>query len=65
MIIILFPIESGESRIQAQILEILEERVKPYVQQDGGDVEFDRFDRADGGMASHKSGFARSIPMET
>lgn len=33
-----------EGTLEARIMEILEERVKPYVQQDGGDVEFDRFE---------------------
>ena len=31
-----------EGSIQWQILELLEERVKPFVQQDGGDIEFVR-----------------------
>uniref|UniRef100_A0A7S4V5N5 Scaffold protein Nfu/NifU N-terminal domain-containing protein n=1 Tax=Alexandrium monilatum TaxID=311494 RepID=A0A7S4V5N5_9DINO len=34
--------------LEAQIVELLEERVRPFVQQDGGDVEFERFDPADG-----------------
>lgn len=34
--------------LEAQIVELLEERVRPFVQQDGGDVEFDRFDPAEG-----------------
>jgi len=29
--------------LEAQIHDILEERVRPFVQQDGGDVSFDRF----------------------
>mmetsp|Transcript_22024 Transcript_22024/g.41483 ORF Transcript_22024/g.41483 Transcript_22024/m.41483 type:complete len:223 (-) Transcript_22024:46-714(-) len=37
-----------EGSLEAQILELLEERVKPFVQQDGGDIEFVRFDHADG-----------------
>ena len=31
-----------EGSIEWQILELLEERVKPFVQQDGGDIEFVR-----------------------
>lgn len=34
--------------LDAQILELLEERVRPFVQQDGGDVEFDRFEPGEG-----------------
>merc|ERR1712232_287297 len=37
-----------EGSIEAEIMELLEERVKPFVQQDGGDLQFDRFDRNDG-----------------
>jgi len=37
-----------EGSIEARIAEILEDRVRPFVQQDGGDVAFDRFDRSDG-----------------
>lgn len=37
-----------EGSIEARIIELLEDRIKPFVQQDGGDVEFDRFDRKDG-----------------
>mmetsp|Transcript_109731 Transcript_109731/g.305294 ORF Transcript_109731/g.305294 Transcript_109731/m.305294 type:complete len:255 (+) Transcript_109731:2-766(+) len=35
--------------IEAQIVELLEERVRPFVMQDGGDVEFHHFDH-DGGI---------------
>merc|ERR1719401_639194 len=35
--------------LEAQIVQLLEERVRPFVQQDGGDVEFHRFDH-DGGV---------------
>lgn len=34
----------GEAGMIAEILDLLEERVKPFVQQDGGDVEFDRIE---------------------
>lgn len=38
--------ESGS--IEARIIELIEERVKPFVQEDGGDVSFHRFDHDDG-----------------
>ncbi|CAK9034505.1 unnamed protein product [Durusdinium trenchii] len=44
------PQDFEEGSIEAQILELLEERVKPFVQQDGGDVEFVRFDHGDGSL---------------
>ncbi|CAE8637836.1 unnamed protein product, partial [Polarella glacialis] len=40
--------EVEEGSLEARILQLLEERVKPFVQQDGGDVEFERFDYLDG-----------------
>jgi len=36
--------------IEARILELLEERVKPSIQQDGGDIAFERYDEADGSL---------------
>merc|ERR1712039_446049 len=42
------PMVAPEGSIEAKILELLEQRVRPYVQQDGGDVAFDNFDPADG-----------------
>merc|ERR1719428_2741282 len=36
--------------IEERILELLEERVKPFVQQDGGDIDFQRFDHSDGSL---------------
>lgn len=41
-------IEPGS--IEERILELLEERVKPFVQQDGGDIAFDHFDHSDGSL---------------
>ncbi|CAE7942107.1 NIFU4 [Symbiodinium necroappetens] len=41
------PQDFPEGSIEAEILELLEERVRPFVQQDGGDIEFVRFDHAD------------------
>merc|ERR1711972_215786 len=37
-----------EGSVEARIVELLEERVRPFVEQDGGDIEFDRFEPADG-----------------
>jgi len=34
--------------IEARIVDLLEERVRPFVEQDGGDIEFDRFEPEDG-----------------
>jgi len=34
--------------IEARIVDLLEERVRPFVEQDGGDIEFDRFEPGDG-----------------
>merc|ERR1711974_350068 len=42
------PAEFEEGSIEARIVELLEERVRPFVEQDGGDIEFDRFEHADG-----------------
>jgi len=44
------PQDYEEGSIEWQILELLEERVKPFVQQDGGDIEFVRFDHKDGSL---------------
>jgi len=44
------PQDFEEGSIEWQILELLEERVKPFVQQDGGDIEFVRFDHGDGSL---------------
>mmetsp|Transcript_8402 Transcript_8402/g.19782 ORF Transcript_8402/g.19782 Transcript_8402/m.19782 type:complete len:237 (-) Transcript_8402:114-824(-) len=38
-----------EGSLEAQIVELLEERIRPFVQQDGGDVEFHSFN-ADSGI---------------
>merc|ERR1712232_1479493 len=39
-----------EGSLEASIMELLQERVRPFVQQDGGDIEFDRFDPATGAL---------------
>mmetsp|Transcript_24001 Transcript_24001/g.66754 ORF Transcript_24001/g.66754 Transcript_24001/m.66754 type:complete len:229 (-) Transcript_24001:36-722(-) len=48
--------------IEAQIVELLEERVRPFVQQDGGDIEFDRFDSADGTLYLRMHGACSGCP---
>mmetsp|Transcript_50982 Transcript_50982/g.114707 ORF Transcript_50982/g.114707 Transcript_50982/m.114707 type:complete len:231 (+) Transcript_50982:44-736(+) len=41
-------LEANPESVEGRIMEVLEVRVKPYVEQDGGDVEFERFDEKDG-----------------
>jgi Fe-S cluster biogenesis protein NfuA len=48
--------------LEAQICELLEERVRPFVQQDGGDVEFHRFDHEDGTMYVRMHGACSGCP---
>ncbi len=38
----------GEESIEKRITDLVEERVRPFVQQDGGDVEFVSFDSDSG-----------------
>eukprot|EP00930_Biecheleria_cincta_P017016 TRINITY_DN13645_c0_g1_i1.p2 TRINITY_DN13645_c0_g1~~TRINITY_DN13645_c0_g1_i1.p2 ORF type:complete len:188 (+),score=40.68 TRINITY_DN13645_c0_g1_i1:1326-1889(+) len=48
--------------IEGRILELLEERVKPFVQQDGGDVEFHRFDESEGVLYLRMHGACSGCP---
>lgn len=48
--------------LEEQILELLEERVRPFVQQDGGDVEFENFDRVDGTLYLRMHGACSGCP---
>jgi len=48
--------------IDAQILQLLEERVRPFVQQDGGDVEFDHFDPEGGVLHLRMQGACAGCP---
>jgi len=56
------PAEPGS--LEAQIHDLIEERVRPFVQQDGGDVSFERFDHDTGflylGMHGACSGCPKS-----
>ncbi len=36
--------KEGEDSVEKRITDLMEERVRPFVQQDGGDVEFVSFD---------------------
>jgi Fe-S cluster biogenesis protein NfuA len=51
------------NEIVAQIYELLETRVRPAVQQDGGDIVFDRFD--DGIVYLHMRGACSGCPSST
>jgi len=53
--------ENPES-IEAQIMEIIEERVRPFVQQDGGDVSFHSFDQGDGTLYLAMHGACSGCP---
>lgn len=55
------PEELGE--IEAQIVELLETRVRPAVAQDGGDIMFDRFE--DGVVYLHLRGACAGCPSST
>jgi Fe-S cluster biogenesis protein NfuA len=48
--------------LEAQILELLDERVRPFVQQDGGDVEFAQFDHHDGTLHLKMTGACAGCP---
>eukprot|EP00927_Polykrikos_kofoidii_P068343 TRINITY_DN63717_c0_g1_i1.p1 TRINITY_DN63717_c0_g1~~TRINITY_DN63717_c0_g1_i1.p1 ORF type:complete len:283 (-),score=47.22 TRINITY_DN63717_c0_g1_i1:120-854(-) len=48
--------------IEESIVELLEERVRPFVQQDGGDIMFDRFDAAEGTVYVHLQGACAGCP---
>jgi len=48
--------------IEAQIEELMEERVRPFVQQDGGDVEFVRFEPASGAVYVRLHGACSGCP---
>eukprot|EP00928_Gymnodinium_smaydae_P088483 TRINITY_DN72565_c0_g1_i1.p1 TRINITY_DN72565_c0_g1~~TRINITY_DN72565_c0_g1_i1.p1 ORF type:complete len:272 (-),score=59.32 TRINITY_DN72565_c0_g1_i1:87-902(-) len=48
--------------LESTIVELLEERVRPFVQQDGGDIEFVRFDAADGTLYVQMHGACSGCP---
>lgn len=51
------------NEVVAQICELLETRVRPAVQMDGGDIEFDRFE--DGVVYLHMRGACSGCPSST
>ncbi|CAK9041806.1 NFU1 iron-sulfur cluster scaffold homolog [Durusdinium trenchii] len=51
--------------IEGRILHLLEERVRPFVQQDGGDVEFDRFDNDSGVLYLRMIGACSGCPKSS
>eukprot|EP00927_Polykrikos_kofoidii_P074532 TRINITY_DN70531_c0_g1_i1.p1 TRINITY_DN70531_c0_g1~~TRINITY_DN70531_c0_g1_i1.p1 ORF type:complete len:280 (+),score=45.03 TRINITY_DN70531_c0_g1_i1:44-841(+) len=53
----------GEGSIEEKIVELLEERVRPFVQQDGGDITFERFEPADGIAYLHLQGACKGCPQ--
>lgn len=58
------PAKTGlESEIEAQIIALLDERVRPAVAQDGGDIVFDRFE--DGILYLHMHGACAGCPSST
>jgi len=48
--------------LEGQIVDLLEERVRPFVQQDGGDVEFHRFDHDSGAVYLRMHGACSGCP---
>ncbi len=52
-----------EDEIVAQIVELIDTRVRPAVQQDGGDIVFDRF--VDGIVYLHMRGACSGCPSST
>eukprot|EP00931_Biecheleriopsis_adriatica_P022365 TRINITY_DN14393_c0_g1_i1.p1 TRINITY_DN14393_c0_g1~~TRINITY_DN14393_c0_g1_i1.p1 ORF type:complete len:244 (+),score=53.50 TRINITY_DN14393_c0_g1_i1:61-732(+) len=51
--------------IEGRILDLLEERVRPFVQQDGGDVEFDRFEPEEGILYLKMQGACSGCPKSS
>lgn len=52
-----------DDEISRQIVEIIDQRVRPAVAQDGGDIEFDRFE--DGVVYLHMRGACSGCPSST
>jgi len=51
-----------EGSVEANIVELLEERVRPHVQQDGGDIEFHSFDSETGKVYVRMQGACSGCP---
>jgi NFU1 iron-sulfur cluster scaffold homolog, mitochondrial len=59
-------IYEGElGQIVAEIKDLLETRVRPAVAQDGGDIEFDRFEADTGTLYLHMRGACSGCPSST
>lgn len=56
------PFAGDPESLEAQIHDLLEERVRPFVQQDGGDVSFDSFDRESGVLKLAMHGACSGCP---
>jgi Fe-S cluster biogenesis protein NfuA len=55
-------IDAEPGSLEAQIQELLEDRVRPFVQQDGGDVSFHSFDSTDGTLYLAMHGACSGCP---
>lgn len=52
----------AEGSLEERIVELIEERVKPQVQQDGGDIEFNHFDAESGVVYLEMHGACSGCP---
>ena len=52
-------------QIVAEIKDLLDTRVRPAVAQDGGDIEFDRFDLESGTLYLHMRGACSGCPSSS
>lgn len=57
--------EGEAAEIVTEIKELIETRVRPAVAQDGGDIEFDRFDPETGLVTLHMRGACAGCPSST
>jgi len=57
--------EGELGQIVAEIKDLLETRVRPAVAQDGGDIEFDRFDIDSGTLYLHMRGACSGCPSSS
>ncbi len=57
--------EGELGQIVAEIKDLLDTRVRPAVAQDGGDIEFDRFDMDSGTLYLHMRGACSGCPSSS
>lgn len=57
--------EGETAQIVAEIKDLLDTRVRPAVAQDGGDIEFDRFDVDSGTLYLHMRGACAGCPSSS